>query len=37
LIVSPLVNTGLDIFVVTKLGWSVAGVAWATLIAQAVH
>lgn len=36
LIVSTLVNVVLDIYFVANLGWGVAGVAWATLIAQAI-
>ena len=35
LIISTLINIGLDIYFVATLGWGVRGVAWATLIAQA--
>lgn len=34
LIVSTFVNIGLDILFVAQFGWGVAGVAWATIIAQ---
>ncbi len=34
LIFSSVLNMALDILFVTKFGWGVAGVAWATLIAQ---
>ncbi len=36
LIFSSLFNIGLDIFLVRKIGMGVAGVAWATLIAQGI-
>lgn len=36
LMVSAVVNTVLDVLFVAKFGWGVAGVAWATLIAQAI-
>jgi len=36
LIISTLINIALDIYFVAALGWGVRGVAWATLIAQAV-
>lgn len=36
LIVAAVINTVLDVLFVAKLGWGVAGVAWATLIAQAI-
>ncbi len=36
LIVSTLINVVLDVYFVANLGWGVAGVAWATLIAQAI-
>lgn len=36
LIVAALINIGLDWYFVAELGWGVAGVAWATLIAQGV-
>lgn len=36
LVISTLINVGLDIYFVANLGWGVAGVAWATLIAQAL-
>ncbi|MGI6357477.1 MAG: MATE family efflux transporter [Bacillota bacterium] len=35
LIVATVVNIVLDVYFVARLGWGVAGVAWATLIAQA--
>lgn len=34
LMISSLINIGLDIYFVAGLGWGVRGVAWATLIAQ---
>ena len=36
LVVSALINTGLDLFFVLVLGMGVDGVAWATIIAQAI-
>lgn len=36
LVISTLINVALDIYFVANLGWGVSGVAWATLIAQAV-
>lgn len=36
LIISSLLNIVLDIYFVASLGWGVRGVAWATLISQAV-
>ena len=36
MIFSNLINIVLDIYFVASLGWGVAGVAWATLIAQAL-
>lgn len=36
LIISSLINIVLDVYFVVSLGWGVRGVAWATLIAQAV-
>lgn len=36
LIISSVINTLLDLYFVAVLGWGVAGVAWATLIAQGV-
>ena len=36
LIISTLINIGLDVYFVAVLGWGVRGVAWATLIAQGV-
>jgi len=36
LIISSLINVGLDYYFVASLGWGVAGVAWATMIAQGV-
>jgi putative MATE family efflux protein len=36
MIFSNVVNIALDIYFVASLGWGVAGVAWATLIAQAL-
>lgn len=36
LIVACVLNIGLDIWFVAGFGWGVAGVAWATIIAQAV-
>lgn len=35
LMISTVINIGLDIYFVAALGWGVRGVAWATLIAQA--
>jgi len=34
LLVSTVVNTVLDLFFVIKLGWGIAGAAWATVISQ---
>ena len=36
LVVSALLNTALDLLFVIRFGWGVAGVAWATVIAQCV-
>ena len=36
MILANVVNIGLDLYFVVSLGWGVAGVAWATLIAQAL-
>ena len=36
MILANVVNIGLDLYFVAVLGWGVAGVAWATLIAQAL-
>lgn len=36
LAIAAVTNTVLDVFFVARLGWGVAGVAWATLIAQAL-
>ncbi|MBS3950500.1 MAG: MATE family efflux transporter [Peptococcaceae bacterium] len=36
LMISSVINIGLDIYFVVALGWGVRGVAWATLIAQGI-
>jgi putative MATE family efflux protein len=36
LIIAAVINTVLDVIFVASFGWGVAGVAWATLIAQAI-
>ncbi len=36
LVAGSLANVGLDLLFVARLGWSVAGAAWATVIAQAL-
>jgi putative MATE family efflux protein len=36
MILANVVNIGLDLYFVAVMGWGVAGVAWATLIAQAL-